>query len=135
MNRIKLLSTYFPYGLKGEVVTIPEEVTLTGIHNNSVVVVQDSQERKHLIQLHEFTPYLKPVSKITSEEMKKISELQKVAGLDYSGCSTMYDENTKLNYNQWALEPFYIVTQLLAWHYDIFGELEWWGIARENPNS
>ena len=52
MNRIKLLSTYFPYGLKGEVVTIPEEVT-----------------------------------------------------------------------------------QLLAWHYDIFGELEWWGIARENPNS
>ena len=67
--------------------------------------------------------------------MKKISELQKVAGLDYSGCSTMYDENTKLNYNQWALEPFYIVTQLLAWHYDIFGELEWWGIARENPNS
>ena len=120
------LAPYFPYGLKGIVTDSSNNgsiETIIGLQGTEIITDFDC------IEMDIFKPILRPLSDLTKEiehNGEKFVPIEwfeeKYYTLDlHKQCLRLLEEDGENWINQ---SDYMLVTQLLEWHFDLFGLLE-----------
>lgn len=118
MEHLKLehLAPYLPYGLK--INTIENELYLLDLDKNKA----QSKYKGHLINIYEWDeikPILRPLSDIKIDQLRYIYFQVIATDSDmYGNCEEFIDY-----FNETSIEhlSYCIYSQLLEWHFDVFG--------------